>query len=198
MMKRDRIKTIDFDQNDNLFGGGNKSGLVVIHMDSTFDNRGYYNDWEIISVRVYDGYVYVAAKYKGNDAGVPPLAVYRHPIIDTNGGVGNREMVLDWTAGPYGLDADLGETEIFDMAISESGVLYIGSDHPDSPLVMYDMETGEYSTLFFGIIPSPVSQIVWGNGNSLYVIINRATDFSDGGALLKINTGEPGATYYGR
>jgi len=183
----DLMKTIDFDESGRLFGGGRKSGLICVRPYSPSENLGYYNDYDIISVCVYNGYVYVAARYIGQDNRVAILGVYRHEIRDGIIPAGERETVLNWDEGP------LGAAIMLDMAFSEDGILYIGSSDAESPLVMVDPVTGNYTTLFRGIIPSPVSRIVWGNGKSIYALVGRDLFSDEDATLLKINAGESGA-----
>jgi len=183
--RNDRVNSIDFDENDNLFGGGRKT-LVVIRPDGSYEKLGYYSDYDIASVRVYNNYVYVAAENSST-------GIWRHQILDQNGSLGDQESVLDWSTSPY------ADANIYDITFSENGVIYIATDNNEvSSIIKYNPDTGSLEPLFFEIIPSAVEQLVWGNSTYLYAVINRNTRFDQGGQLLRINTGEPGAPYYGR
>jgi hypothetical protein len=189
--KADRVKSLDFDENGNLYCGGKNSDLLVIRSQTDFQKMGFYADYEILCIRVFKGYVYLAANYLGKDAAVIKTAIWRNQILP-DGTVGGKELVLDWSISPT-----IGAT-LNSFTFSENGVIYIASNDPETPVIMYDSGAGSFKTLFFGIIPSPVDQLIWGNSNYLYAIGNRNLSFDDGGKLLKINTGEKGAPYYGR
>ncbi|MDZ7260940.1 MAG: IPT/TIG domain-containing protein [candidate division KSB1 bacterium] len=189
--RNDRVKCIDFDENGNLFGGGKNTGVIVVRSSTDYKKLGYYGDYEINSIRIYNGYLYVVAKYSGTKEVEINTGIWRHPI-QPDGSIGDQELVLNWSTSPYG-DANLNT-----MTFSEKGIAYIGTNDKETPVVMYDPTTSSFKPLFFGIIPSPVDQLVWGNSTYLYAIINRNTRFDRGGQFLRINTGELGAPYYGR
>jgi len=187
----DRVKSIDFDQNGNLFCGGKKSGLMVVRPDQTTKKLGIYGDYDIITIRIYSGYVYMTALYSGSGTATVNTGIWRH-AINQDGSVGSQELVLDYGASPY------ANVSLNDMTFSEQGTIYLGITHPETPIVTYNPNDGSYKALFVNLISSPVDQLVWGNSTHLYAIINRNISFSKGGKLIKVNTGELGAPYYGR
>lgn len=189
--RSDRIKAIDFDANGYLFGGGKNSDLMVFRSATDYQKLGFYAQYEILSVRVYQGYLYVAANYTGTQGVSMAKGIWRHNI-QSDGTVGPQEPVLDWSATPY------ASATISTLTFSENGILYIASNHNEYPILMYNMNTGEFRPLFYKIIPSPVDQIIWGNGTYLYALVNRNTRFDQGGDFLRIDTGERGAVYFGR
>jgi len=189
--RSDRIRTIDFDSNGHLFGGGKNSDLMVFRSATDYQKLGFYAQYEILSLRVYQEYLYVAANYTGTQPVSVAKGIWRH-AIQSDGTVGAQEPVLDWSATPY------ASATISTITFSENGVMYIASDHPEYPILMYNMNTGEFKPLFYKIIPSPVDQIMWGNSTFLYALVNRNTRFDRGGNFLRIDTGEMGAFYYGR
>jgi hypothetical protein len=188
---KDRVESIDFDQNGNLFCGGKKSGLMVMRSDKSTQQFGFYDDYDILTVRVYNGFVYVAALYSGTGTAGVNEGIWRH-LLNTDGTVGSQELVLDYGISPY------ANAALNDMTISADGKLYLGITHPETPIVKYNPNDGSFSPLFVNLIASPVEQLVWGNSTYLYALIGRSVTISNGGQLLKINTGELGAPYYGR
>jgi hypothetical protein len=184
--RNDRIKSIDFDENGNLFGGGRNSDLVVIRSSTDFERLGYYASANIQTVRIVNGYVYVFA-----ETSTP--AIYRHKILDQNGAVGPQELVLDWSTTPY------ADVALFDMTFSDDGNIYFATGNTDvSAILIYNPTSDSFQPLFYGLIPPDVEQLVWGNSTHVYAIVNRNTSFDQGGRLLKIDTGKIGAPYYGR
>ena len=187
--RNDRIKSIDFDENGNLFGGGVKSDLVLLRIPASNSRKsGFYLNYTITSVRVYEGYIYITAKYSGTGS-VDSVGIWRH-VINSDGSVGNQELVLDWRITPY------VSASINDITFSQDGAMYIGTNDSHAPLVKY--KNGELTAVYYDIVSPSLDQMVWGNSTYLYAVINRATRFDAGGQFLRIDIGELGAPYYGR
>jgi hypothetical protein len=184
--RNDRVKSLDLDAAGNLYAGGKNSDLIAIRSGGLPVKAGFYADYEIQSVRVANGFVYVAADYLGTRTDVSKIGIWRHALAD-DGSVGSQERMLDWSTGPIPVAA------VRSIAISESGTIYLGTNDPENAIVMFNPATGGFKTLFFGLIPSPVDQLSWGNSTFLYAVIDRKVTFADGGKLLKIDAGEPGA-----
>ncbi len=166
---------IDFDQNGNLWAGGNNISIYRIAPDKTVTTYPFTG--EIHSLRVYDGYLYFAAL---TDAGEK---IWRAQI--TSGGLGTPEIYFDFaTAFP----------QVTPLAITftSDGDLYIGVDSEAGIVVVtpgksYRTRLSVYKQLF----GSGVAVLSWGNIDDLYC---STVD----GLLLKINvTGEKSAPYYG-
>ncbi|OGC07773.1 hypothetical protein A2V82_03515 [candidate division KSB1 bacterium RBG_16_48_16] len=54
---------------------------------------------------------------------------------------------------------------------------------------------GSTEPLYYGLFLSPATNLVWGNGNSLY--INRGAAY-EAVQVVAVEMGKPGAPYYGR
>jgi hypothetical protein len=189
--RNDRVKCLDFDESGHLFTGGKNSDIIVVRSATDYQKLGYYVPYEINSIRVYNGFVYIAANYTGAVAGEIKSGIWRHQI-QPDGSIGDKELVLDWSSSPY-TDASISA-----ITFSENGLIYISTNDNENPIIMYDPNANSFKTLFFGLIPSPVDQLVWGNSTYLYTIINRSIRFDRGGQFLRINAGVAGAPYYGR
>lgn len=184
--RNDRVKSMDFSADGTIYGGGKNSDLIILRSPTDAVKSGFYGTWDIYCVRVYGDRVYVAAKFTGSGSVPVAAGVWRH-AIQGDGTLAAGELVCDWAQGPAP-DAVMAA-----LALSENGVLYIGSNHPDRPLVTFDTATGGWNTLFYGIIPSPVDQMSWGPGRYLYAVVNRTKNMGAGGRLIRIDTGVPGA-----
>ncbi|MBN2201341.1 IPT/TIG domain-containing protein [bacterium] len=180
--RNDRVKSMDFSADGTIYGGGKNSDLIIIRSPTDAVKSGFYATWDIFCVRVYGNRVYVAAKFTGNGTVPVPAGVWRH-AIQGDGTLAEGELVCDWAQGPAP-DAVMAA-----LALSENGVLYIGNNHPDVPVVTFDTATGSWNTLFYGIIPSPVDQMSWGPGRYLYAVVNRTKNMGNGGRLLRIDMG---------
>jgi hypothetical protein len=189
--RNDRVKCLDFDEQGHMFTGGKNSDIIVVRSATEYQKLGYYAQYEINSIRVYNGFVYVAANYTGAVAGEIKSGIWRHQI-QPDGTIGNKELVLDWSSSQF------AEASISTVIFSENGLIYISTNDNTNPVIMYDPNTSSFKTLFSGLIPSPVDQLVWGNSTYVYAVINRNVRFDRGGRFLRINAGEAGAPYYGR
>jgi hypothetical protein len=165
----------DFDQTGNMWIGGNNSSIYRLDPSkvlTTFPFVGL-----IRSVRVFNGYLYFAAK---TDAGEK---IWRAQISAS--GLGTPEIYFDFAAA-YPLNIATCIT------FSSDGILYIGTDSPDGILVVnpnksYSAPYSAYSSLF----GSSISFLSWGAGDDMYAS-------STAGILMKVIVrGKKSAPYYG-
>jgi len=181
-----RVAFGDFDSNGFFYTGGSNTDLLIIAPDLSTRLIGVYAQSDIRGVRVFSGYVYIFAENSRPTEDEPALAFWRHPFGDSPGTLGEKELVLDWaTTGEY------AAAEVKDFTFSADGVLYVGTDDVH-PLFMLNPDQSQ-DILYKGILPAYTEQIVWGNGNYLYII--QGGDKWD---LLRVDMGAPGAPYYGR
>jgi hypothetical protein len=177
----------DFDANGYFYTGGAATDLVIIAPDSTFRTAGVYTgSTQILAVRVYNGYVYVASRPNAQS----PATISRH-MFDGQGNLGSQEMVVDLTA------AGFGSRTLRALTFSANGTMYIGTDAPDPILVAPQSgATGEVDTFYKSILPSYCKQFYWGTGNYLYMI-RGDTALGEEWTVYRIDLGTPGAPYYG-
>ena len=60
------FNSFDYDVNGNMILGG-RNAIGVMNPDFTLNSFDFYQDYEIKSVKVFSGYVYVLAGYTGDD-----------------------------------------------------------------------------------------------------------------------------------
>ena len=180
----------DFDEYGNLYTAGQRSDLFVVPSGSnTGDAIGVYSRDTISWIRVFNGYVYLLVELRSPDADNPELAIWRHQILDANGTLGSRELVLNWMETSEYLDT---EATPLTFTFGADGTLYVGSDHP-SPILMVSPD-GTQSPLYKDILPSSAADLVWGNMNYMYMALTSDTE----NTLIRIDMGVDGAPYYGR
>ena len=177
----DRVVCGDYDENGNLYVGGRRSDLLVIHPDLSIEETDLYPREEIIDIRIFDQFIYLLAEV--DDI----LGIWRHEILDNSGSLGDRELVLDWS-----LTGEFTDSDPACFTFASAGTIYIGTDHED-PILILNPDFGSIDILYKNIIPDEVADLVWGNGNYLYMI---QTLYEEN--LFKIDMGEAGAPYYGR
>jgi hypothetical protein len=177
----------DFDEYGNFYAGGEETDLITIKPDTTFSKLGVYMADTIACVRVYDRYVYLLVKPAAPDDSNPAVAIWRHKIQNANGSLSARELVLDLLE----MNFEAG-TQVYDFTFSDDGILLIGTDN-SSPLITYNVESNEQDIFYKGILPPAAHNLVWGNGNYIYV-----AQGGENWSLVRIDVGGQGATYYGR
>ncbi len=178
----------DFDPNGNIFLGGNKSGLVRVKSDSTASALGIYDDYDIKAVRVFEGYVYIAAAYLGSDPAVPVTAIWKNQILNPGGDLGDKILAYDWATS-----GDFAGAEIFDITFSQDGDLYISTDNIDPVLIVHP--DGRSEPLYKNILLAPITSLVWDNSHYLY--LKRAASYQ-AIQVIRVEMNKPGAPYYGR
>ncbi|MFC1570017.1 IPT/TIG domain-containing protein, partial [bacterium] len=178
----------DFDANGNLYTGGGKSDLLILSPDMTETASEVFNSRSdnIFCVRVFNNHVYVLATLGDFDENNPEVAIWRMPILDAAGTLGERELVLDWaTTGEY------ASSEPLYFTIAQDGMMLVGTDHVN-PILTLDLGTNVQDVLYKDILSTSANYMTWGNGNYLYMIQG-----GDTWRIRRIDTGKPGAPYFG-
>ena len=183
-----KVRFFDFDQNDNLYTGGTLSGLFVVFPDGSFKKLDLYEEYDIKAVRVYSGYVYILADYKGADSGVPKTGIWKNQILDNKGNLSQMQLVKDWS-----LTGDFSSSNPFDLTFSENGDMYIGTDYIDPVLIV--RQKGTMEPLYPGILKPAAESVVWGNREYLYI---NKTGLPEVRNLVRVDLAGNGAPYYGR
>lgn len=179
-----KINVFDIDQNGNIYGGGQKTGINVIRKDDgkTF-TAGDYANFNILAVRVFQNYVYVLANNVGKDTTVAS-GVYRNAITSSFGELGENDLVLDWkNTGSW------ASSEYYDFTFSQAGDMLIATAKTNPVLRFKD---GVLSPFYKDILPTTAEELVWGSGNYLYQRVGGEKP-----GIQRINTGMAGAPYYG-
>lgn len=130
----------------------------IVAPDLTTKASGFYAASEIIAVRVYNGFVYVAARATTSSS----VIVWRHPL-DAAGNPGAQEMVINLSATDYGSHTILG------MMSAANGNLYLATDSPD-PILIVNPVTNNVEALYRGILASYSKHFCWGSGTHFYMI----------------------------
>jgi hypothetical protein len=186
----------DYDENGNLFAGGRRTDIIIVKPDITSSAAGLYAGDEIFCIRVFQGNLYLLADIARPDDNTPALGIFRHSILDAEGHLGPREVVLDWAeTGEY------AESEPLSFTFSAEGKLFVAADHAN-PLLMIDLTDGSQDIMYKDILTGVIAGMEWGTGNYLYYIKDTYTP--EGGEpdnifdCVRVDMGESGAPYYGR
>jgi hypothetical protein len=185
-----KANALDFDQNGNIFAGGDRAGMNVVKPDGSARIVGSFGTMTIRAIKVFNGNVYVAA---GAPTGTPPVAttgVWKAPILNSDGDLGAAVQIFAWSSAPGTFPA----STVWSLAIAADSTIYVGCENTDPILAI--PPSGAPAALYPGVLSPPATQLIWGTGEYLYC--NR--DNSDGTKrrLIRIAMGKPGAPDYGR
>jgi len=188
------VTDLDFDSAGNLFVTA-RFTIYCVKSDATWKAAANYPSWALNSVRVLDGYVYVAGDYLGTEAGVPKSAVWRNPILNPAGDLGANELAFDWAA--YATN----NQKMLSITFSEDKELYIGGDSGDAITIVTPSSAGNYvrgatRALYPQVLKPPVTNMVWGTGPYLYY--NRKSPDTAGQKIIRVTVDKKGAPDYGR
>ncbi len=183
-----KVYDFDFDENGNIYAGGNNDQLIFIRNDQTVAAVASYPDVYIKGVRIFEGYVYVAGR-----EGDSLEAVWRNPILSP-GNLGEREMVFNLTR------ARLWEgIKILSMAIDSAGNLFLGTNAPDPILILLAASNyQQYEWLYPGYLLPDIFDMTWGTGEYLYLTRRANSAFGSTTRIIRVNVQRRGAPYYGR
>ena len=187
----ERVSYFDFDHNHNIYTGGRNIGIIVTDIDSTAGRIvGDFQEFNIYSIRVFDGDVYIAARYSGTNSSFPATGIFKASINSVDGDLGETIVVYDWSDA-----GDHSDSAIKSITFDESGNILVGTNDPDNPILKVNND-GSTEILFSDILYSSVGQIVYSNGKHLYQ--NRIISDIYTHTIYKIITPNNGAPYYGR
>lgn len=181
------VKFGDFDANGYFYTGGTRTDLVIVSPNLTVTSAGFYSTDEILAIRVFNGYVYIASRQAGTQN---PAKIWRH-TIDANGNVGQKELVFDMSA-----NSEFASRLIRAITFSENGTMFIATDSTD-PILIFDPETNQIDYFYKSILPPYCKHFYWGNGSFLYLISGDRVAPQEW-TIYRIDMGSNGAPYYGR
>jgi len=180
------VKFGDFDANGYFYTGGTRSDLVIIAPDLSLSYAGLYSSDEILTVRVFNNYVYVVSRKAGTQEAAK---IWRHPIISP-GSLGAKELFLDLSSF-----SEFASRTIKSITFSLEGKMFIATDSIN-PILIYDSSLNQIDYFYKGILPPYCKYFYWGNENYLYMIIGDATAGQEW-TVYRVDMGSKGAPYFG-
>lgn len=166
----------DFDANGYFYAGGARTDLMIVAADLTTRAAGVYATAEIISVRVYDGHIYVATR----ESVTAPATIWRH-ALDATGNLGPQEMVIDMNATTF------ASHTVKALMFSANGTMYLATDSPD-PILIVNLTTKNVEIFYKGILSSYCKHFCWGTGNYFYMI-SGDTNLGQVWTVYQVNAG---------
>jgi hypothetical protein len=182
------VKCGDFGPNGYFYTGGTRSDLVLVAPDLTVGQAGYYASDEILAVRVYSGYVFVASRVPTSGGQPPtPASIWKHQI-DGSGNVGPKELVLDMSGTAF------ASRTITAITFDVNGTMYVGTDSPD-PILIANPMTGTVDYFYKSILPPYCKNFSWGRGTYLYMLSGNASPAQEW-TVYRVDFGTAGAHNY--
>lgn len=176
---QDDVRDMDFDAGGNLWVTiGTDIYLVKANQAIS---RGLATVDTLSALRVYNGFVYFAGRNRARGEEKIWRSSIQGETLDA------PETVLDVAAASW-----LEGRSVSSFTISESGELYLGTNHPGGMFVVRGA-TGE--ALYPGLLSPTIVAASWSNGTLLYAVRQVNANLSQ---LLKIDARKRGAPYYGR
>jgi len=177
------IYDLDFDADKNIWAVGNNDKIYRVTPAKNI--KGFDFKADLRSVRVFEGYVYVAGTKDNLNK------VWRFPLTG-NGEAGAVEEYIDYTAATNG-----SIYKIYAITFAKDGDLYIGSDHPDGIHIVHPDKTVE--PLYPGQFGPKTLLFSWGkdldgNYNRLYFVKEMSSTQNQ---LYWADIQKEGAPYYG-
>lgn len=175
----------DFDTGGHFYTGGVRTDLCILPPNPSTSSSGVkfagsYATDEILAIRVYGGYVYVASQPYGTQ---DPATIWRNQILSD--GVGPREKVLDMSATQF------GAVPITGLAFSSTGTMVIAT-HSQYPLLMVDQSSGAVTEVYRGIIPAYGGGIAWSKSSTYLYLITGDTDTGQTWTVYRVDMGITG------
>ncbi len=178
-----RAYDLDFGPNGNLYCAGGGKAIYRVRPDKTSEVAADYGNLSIVTIRVFDGYVYVG----GTDVTTNQASIWRNQIISADE-LGSNELYFDWTA-------NLGaQAELLSLTFDQDGVMYVGTTTPDPIYKVFS--DGTFEPLYPGVLAPNTYAMAWGTGNHMYVS-RRNSDLQKKRVMI-INMQKKSAPYYGR
>lgn len=181
------VNDLDFAPDGRIYCAGGGEAIYMVNTDKSSSTVATYDGFSINTIRVFNGYVYVAASKTGNEQQAAEEAIYRNKI-NTDGTLGVNELYYDWNKN-YAL------YDVNSFTFSADGILYIGTNAPGSIIVV--QLDGSDAVLYPGILDYKAFTLTWGTGNYLY-LNSKDAENPEATAMVKIDMRKAGAPYNGR
>ncbi|MDO9548654.1 MAG: IPT/TIG domain-containing protein [Candidatus Marinimicrobia bacterium] len=196
------VADLDFDQNGILWTAGKGDSVYAVDQSGNCIGSSPYVGFDIISVRIFNGYIYLAGTYSGDDTTIPAAGIWKNQITGV-GTLGTREPVFNWTtfAGATGA--------IQSISFDEDGNLYVGAKEtydaakayvPGNAITIIKID-GSTEVLYPSIMKAPATNVTWNNGNYLFIsrwVENDAAAGAPSIRVIRVELDKNSAPYYGR
>ncbi len=184
-----KVQTFDFDTDGNIYIGGSGNSIYRIKGDKTIETVADYDTIAIVSLRLFENYVYIAGQYKQQTPEGLKIfqKIWRNSIISSSDSLGSKELVFDWS--DYN-----SENLISAITFSAEGDLYISSNAENPVTVIYTDKS--VSPFLEGVLPPPAIGLAWDESDFFYYI--HKVEVPAKKEIIRVYTAKRGAVYNGR
>ncbi|MFH0992474.1 MAG: IPT/TIG domain-containing protein [bacterium] len=180
---------LDFDQNQNIWAGGNNTSVYRVKQDKSV--AAYPLDMNVRSIRVFNGYVYCGGKLNSDGS----ERIIRFRIDPSTADLGTQEDIFNLTTSPNG---GVGKT-LYAISFATDGDMYVGTDASEPIIIVHADKSTE--PLHPGLL-KPAMHIFSSISKSNYLVAINGTAssgaVSTSGKIYKINILKTIAPYFGQ
>jgi hypothetical protein len=181
------MKFGDFDANGYFYTGGARTDLFIIAPDKSFVPANLYTKDEILSIRVYNGYLYIIVK----PATTGVATIVRHSIA-AGGVLGAQQVMMEWNTATVG---DFSTRSIRGFTFAANGIMYMVTDSPD-PLLMVDLTAMTVQIAYKGILPGYCKYFCGSSSRNYLYLITGDTTLGQEWAVYRVDIGVAGTPYF--
>lgn len=180
---------LDFDADGNLWVIG-VSTLVRVKPDKTVEQMATF-PVRLLTVRIFDGYVYVAGENTDIEGNITEAKIWRSEI--QGDALGASEVVLDIAAADW-----LNGASVNAITFAVDGDMLLATSHSDA--MFWYRDDGSHEVLYPGLFSPTIYSVSWGEGSILYAVRQFVNEDSglDNSEIYKVTLTKTGAPYYGR
>ncbi len=186
------VKFCDFGPGGYFFAGGPKTDLCIVPPNppatlttAQIQLAGSYATEEILALKVFNGYVYVASRPANTTT---PAIIWSNQIIGDSS-VAPRQKVLDMSTTAF--DSVL----VTGLAFSSDGAMYIGTASVD-PVLSVDPVSGKVSSFYKGIIPPYCAAMAWSKTSTYLYIISGNKSPAQTWTVYRLDMGSLGGSNF--
>jgi hypothetical protein len=183
------VKFGDFGPTGYFYTGGNRTDLCIVppnppvSLPSTqMRLAGDYVTDEILAVRVYNGFVYVASRTAGTQ---DPAKIWKNQIEADS--VGLQSLVVDLHGTAFSADV------VTDIAFSSAGTMFISTASATNPLVYFNPSTSAVDNYYKGIVPPYCVGLSWSKTSNYLYLISGNTAAAQEWTVYRLDMGVTGA-----
>ena len=177
-----QIYDFDFDAQGNIWAAGYNTSIYRITSSKSI--KSFPLDANIRSVRINNGYVYLAGKTFPDSL----EKIIRYKIISSDS-LGSQEVIYNFSASSF----NAGSNSMYSIAFTSQGDLFVGTDRSESILIVHPDGTAE--EFYTGLLPPTMHVLAWGKGTELLGVRGTASGggVSASSKIVRINTQVTGA-----
>jgi hypothetical protein len=183
------VKFGDFAPTGYFYTGGSRTDLCIVPPNppvslpaAQMKLAGNYVTDEILAVRVYNGFVYVASRTAGTQ---DPAKIWKNQIVADS--VASQSLVVDLANSAFRSDL------VTDLAFSSAGTMFISTASATNPLLYFNPSTSTVDNYYKGIVPPYCVGLSWSKTSNYLYLISGNTAAAQEWTVYRLDMGTTGA-----